>query len=112
MAIEVTADVTAGEVGETLFGWITLTPDNPAVPAVTMPVAVVPSSGVLPEPSTSRPAATPARQVITGIESIGVTEFTASVARHGAAARRRPAPSPRTRRTATRTTTSPRSAST
>ena len=35
MAIEVTADVGGAPVGETLFGRITLTPDNPAVPTVT-----------------------------------------------------------------------------
>ncbi len=79
MSIEVTADVGGASVGETLFGRITLTPDNPAVPTVTMPVAVVPSSGVLPvalDVTTRRDAGS---QVVTGIESIAVSEFTGTV---------------------------------
>ena len=61
--IEVTADASAGEVGATLFGWVTLTPSNAAVPTVTMPVAVVPASGVLPE---ARRRAHPPRRRLAG----------------------------------------------
>jgi uncharacterized repeat protein (TIGR01451 family) len=77
--IDVSADVAGARTGETLFGRITLTPDNPAVPAVTMPVAVAPSAGVLPgavDVTTRRNAGS---HPVTGIESIAVTDFTATV---------------------------------
>ncbi|MET0459049.1 MAG: pre-peptidase C-terminal domain-containing protein, partial [Ilumatobacteraceae bacterium] len=80
MAIEVSADVSAGEVGETLFGWVTLTPDDPAVPTVTMPVAVVPSSGVLPDAVDVLTRRDAGSQLISGIESIAVSELTTAVA--------------------------------
>ena len=79
MAIGVTANVTGAADGETLFARITLTPDNPSVPSVTMPVAVVPSSGVLPnavEFETRRDAGS---QVVHDIQSVGITEFTGSM---------------------------------
>jgi uncharacterized repeat protein (TIGR01451 family) len=77
--ITVTADVSGSPEGETLFGWVTLTPDDSSVPTITMPVAVVPSAGVLPgevEITTRRSAGS---QVVTGIQSIEVTDFTGSV---------------------------------
>ena len=80
IVIEVTADASEGTVGETMFGWVTLTPSNAAVPAVHMPVAVVPASGILPEEgvevNTRRDAGS---QVIPDIRSIEVTEFTGSI---------------------------------
>lgn len=79
MDISVSADVTGAETGVTHFGWVTLTPDNPDVPTVSMPVAVVPTSGVLPgaiEVETRRNAGS---YEITGIESIEVTDFAATV---------------------------------
>ncbi len=77
--IEVSADVAGAPADVTLFGRITLTPNNPTVPTVTMPVAVVPTSGVLPDEvdvTTRRDAGS---HPVTGIESIAVTEFSASV---------------------------------
>ncbi len=79
MGITVTADVAGAPEGETLFARITLTPSDPAVPSVTMPVAVVPSAAVLPgevDITTRRDAGS---QLVTGIQSIEVTEFTSSV---------------------------------
>ena len=79
MTIDVTADVDGAPDGETLFGRITLTPSDASVPAVTLPVAVVPSAGVLPaavEIETRRNAGS---QVVPGILSIEVTEFTGSM---------------------------------
>ena len=80
MDITVNADVGSSTVGETLFGRITLTPSDDSVPEVTMPVAVVPSAGVIPdalEVTTRRNAGS---QVESGLVSIALTDFTASVA--------------------------------
>ena len=77
--IDVSADVTGAPEGATLFGWVTLTPDNADVPTVTMPVAVVPSSAVLPgevEVTTRRNTGS---HEVSGIQSIEVTDFTSSV---------------------------------
>jgi uncharacterized repeat protein (TIGR01451 family) len=77
--ITVTADVVGAPEGETLFGRITLTPSNPDVPAVTLPVAVVPAVAILPgevEITTRRDAGS---QAVTDIRSIEVTDFTGSV---------------------------------
>lgn len=79
MGIAVTADVSGSPTGETLFGQITLTPDNPDVPTVTMPVAVVPTSGVLPSAvniDTRRNAGSHLSEDLTSIE---ITEFTGSI---------------------------------
>jgi hypothetical protein len=45
----ITADVEGAPTGEHLFGWVTLTPDDPEIPAARIPVAVVPTTGILPE---------------------------------------------------------------
>ncbi|GAB2502694.1 S8 family serine peptidase [Promicromonospora xylanilytica] len=77
--IAVTADVVGAPEGETLFGRITLTPSNPDVPVVTLPVAVVPAVAILPaevEITTRRDAGS---QAVTGISSVEVTDFTGSV---------------------------------
>jgi uncharacterized repeat protein (TIGR01451 family) len=80
MTIGVTANVDGAPEGETLFGRITLTPDNPNVPSVTMPVAVVPSSGVLPDSVEIETRRNAGSQLVSGIQSIEVTEFTGSMA--------------------------------
>ena len=79
IAISVSANVTGAPAGETLFGRVTLTPSNASVPAVTMPVAVVPTSGILPGAVDVETRRNAGSYLITGIESIALTEFTASV---------------------------------
>jgi uncharacterized repeat protein (TIGR01451 family) len=79
MGITVTADVTAGTIDETLFGRITLTPSDASVPTVTMPVAVVPSAGVLPGEADITTRRNAGSYPLTGIQSLEVTEFTGSV---------------------------------
>ncbi|GAA4717230.1 S8 family serine peptidase [Promicromonospora umidemergens] len=77
--LAVSADVVGAPEGETLFGRITLTPSNPDVPVVTLPVAVVPAVAILPaevEITTRRDAGS---QAVTDISSIEVTDFTGSV---------------------------------
>lgn len=79
LGITVAADVAGAPEGETLFGRITLMSSDSAVPSVTMPVAVVPSAAVLPgevDITTRRDAGS---QLVTGIQSIEVTDFTSSV---------------------------------
>jgi uncharacterized repeat protein (TIGR01451 family) len=79
MEISVTADVSGAAADDTLFGEVHLIPDNPDVPAVVMPVAVVPVSGVLPgsvDIDTRRNAGS---HLVEGIESIEVSEFTGTI---------------------------------
>ncbi len=47
--ITVSADVQRLPLGEWVFGWVNLTPDNADVAPQSMPVAVSPTAGVLPE---------------------------------------------------------------
>jgi alpha-tubulin suppressor-like RCC1 family protein len=77
--ITVTANVSGSPAGETLFGKVTLTPSDPGVPAATMPVAVVPVSGVLPESVEIDTRRDVGSYAVTGIESVEVTEFTGSM---------------------------------
>ena len=77
--IEVTADVTAAEQGQTYFARITLTPSDDSVPSVTMPLAVVPSAGILPDSADVETRRNAGSQVVEGIESLAVTDFTATV---------------------------------
>ena len=79
MAIGVSANVGGAPEGETLFGRITLTPSDPTVPSVTLPVAVVPSTGVLPDAVEFETRRDAGSQVVPDIQSIGVTEFTGSM---------------------------------
>ena len=79
IAISVSANVAGAAVGETLFGRVTLTPSNASVPAVTMPVAVVPTSGILPGAVDVETRRNAGSHLITGIQSIALTDFTASV---------------------------------
>lgn len=77
--LAVKADVADAPEGETLFGRITLTPSDPDVPTVTLPVAVVPALAILPaevDITTRRDAGS---QAVTDISSIEVTDFTGSV---------------------------------
>lgn len=79
LEITVTADVLGAPNGQTLFGEVVLTPDNPDVPAAGLPVAVVPVAGTLPgalDVDTRRNAGS---ELVAGIETIEVTEFTGSV---------------------------------
>jgi uncharacterized repeat protein (TIGR01451 family) len=77
--ISVAADVGGAPTDETLFGRITLTPSDAGVPSVTMPVAVVPTAGVLPGEVAIETRRNAGSQLVSGIESIEVTEFTGSV---------------------------------
>ncbi|GAB3170675.1 S8 family serine peptidase [Myceligenerans halotolerans] len=79
MGIAVTADVTGAPEGETLFGRITLTPSDPDVPSVTMPVAVVPAAAVLPDQIDISTRRDTGSQAVTDIRSIAVSDFTGSV---------------------------------
>jgi uncharacterized repeat protein (TIGR01451 family) len=77
--ISVAADVAGTPVGETLFGEVVLTPDNADVPALTLPVAVEPTSGVLPSEvniDTRRNAGSFLSEDLTSIE---ITEFTGTI---------------------------------
>jgi uncharacterized repeat protein (TIGR01451 family) len=79
--IDVVANVAGAPEGETRFARITLTPSNPDVPAVTMPLAVVPTAGVLPGSVDVETRRNAGSYLVTGIESIAISEFTGSV--HG-----------------------------
>jgi uncharacterized repeat protein (TIGR01451 family) len=81
LGISVAADVADAPDGETLFGRITLTPSNPDVPAVTMPVAVVPSGAILPDEVEITTRRNTGSQAVTDIRSIAISDFTGSV--HG-----------------------------
>ncbi|MPZ51959.1 MAG: S8 family serine peptidase [Acidimicrobiia bacterium] len=77
--LTVSADVAGAPDGETIFARITLTPSDPAVPEVTMPVAVLPSNSILPgsvEVETRRDAGS---FTIADLISIEITDFTGSV---------------------------------
>lgn len=77
--ITVTADVAGAPNGETLFGEVTLTPDNPDVPAAGLPVAVVPVAGTLPDSLEIDTRRNAGSELVAGIETIEVTELTGSV---------------------------------
>ncbi|MEP1122297.1 MAG: S8 family serine peptidase [Ilumatobacter sp.] len=79
MSITVDADVAGADVGTTYFGRITLTPSDASIPTVTMPVAVVPSSGVLPDSIDIETRRDAGSQVVSGVESIEVVDFQGSV---------------------------------
>ncbi|WP_454854660.1 S8 family serine peptidase [Promicromonospora soli] len=79
MGISVTADATDAPEGETLFGRITLAPSNPDVPAVTLPVAVVPSGAILPDEVEISTRRNTGSQVVNDIRSVAVSDFTGSV---------------------------------
>lgn len=80
ISIGVTANVAGAPSGATLFGRITLTPDNLNVPTVTMPVAVVPTSGILPGSVTIETRRDAGSYPVNDIESIALVDFTGSVA--------------------------------
>jgi len=79
LGISVTADVGDSTEGETLFGRITLTPSNPDVPAVTLPVAVVPAGAILPSEINITTRRDTGSQAVTGLKSIEVSDFTGAV---------------------------------
>ncbi|MBE1875547.1 S8 family serine peptidase [Myceligenerans pegani] len=79
MDISVTADVAGAPEGETLFGRITLTPSDPDVPDVTLPVAVVPSVAVLPDEVDISTRRDTGSQAVSDLRSIAVSDFTGSV---------------------------------
>ncbi|MFD7312100.1 S8 family serine peptidase [Promicromonospora sp. NPDC059942] len=79
LGISVTADVDGAPDGETLFGRITLTPSDENVPAVTLPVAVVPSGAILPSEIDVTTRRDTGSQAVTGLKSIAVSDFTGSV---------------------------------
>ncbi|MFJ3407253.1 S8 family serine peptidase [Promicromonospora sp. NPDC090134] len=79
LGISVTADVDGAPDGETLFGRITLTPSNEDLPAVTLPVAVVPSGAILPSEIDVTTRRDTGSQAVTGLKSIAVSDFTGSV---------------------------------
>ena len=74
--INLAADVAGAPVGETLFGQVVLTPDNADVPTVTMPVAVEPTSGVLPSEVNIDTRRNAGSNLSEGLTSIEITEFT------------------------------------
>ncbi|MFI9488342.1 S8 family serine peptidase [Promicromonospora sp. NPDC052451] len=79
LGISVTADVTGAPEGETLFGRITLTPSSEDVPAVTLPVAVVPSGAILPDEIDITTRRDTGSQAVTGLKSVAISDFTGSV---------------------------------
>ncbi|GAB4086003.1 S8 family serine peptidase [Myceligenerans cantabricum] len=81
LGISVTADVAGAPEGETRFGRITLTPSDADVPAVTLPVAVVPAAAVLPGEIGITTRRDTGSQAVTDIRSVAVSDLTGSV--HG-----------------------------
>jgi len=81
LTIDVAADVRGAPLGEYRFARITLTPDNPAVPVVTMPLAVVPAASVLPDAVDLTVRREAGSDVLDGLQSIGFDELAATV--HG-----------------------------
>jgi uncharacterized repeat protein (TIGR01451 family) len=79
LSVSVTADASDAPEGETLFGRVTLTPSNPDVPAVTLPVAVVPSGAILPADVEIDTRRNTGSQVVNDIRSVAVSDFTGSV---------------------------------
>ena len=79
MTISVSADVNGAPFDTTLFGRITLTPSDVDVPSVTLPVAVVPASGVLPDSVDIETRRNSGSQLEPDIQSSELTGFTASV---------------------------------
>ena len=80
LTIDVSATVTGAPAGETLFGWVTLTPSDSSVPTITMPVAVVPTTGILPGTVTVETRRDAGSYPVNGIESIALVDFTGSMA--------------------------------
>jgi subtilisin family serine protease len=78
-AVTFTADVTGLPSGDWLFGMVTLTPDDPAIPTLNIPVSVVPTSGVFPTLVTINTRRDVGSQMIEGVESIEVTELTTEI---------------------------------
>ena len=79
MTVTVTADVSGAVSGENHFSRITLTPSDASIPAVTMPLAVVPSDSILPgavELTTRRDAGS---WPVEGLQGLEITDFTGSV---------------------------------
>ena len=79
MAITVTAEVSAGQEGGHRFARITLTPDDPAVPSVTMPVAVLPRASILPDDLDLRTRRQAGSQLVSGLRSLAVDPLQATV---------------------------------
>ena len=79
MTIDVAADVSAATEGSTQFGRITLTPSDASIPEVTMPVAVVPSTGVLPAEIAVETRRDAGSWLVTDLQSLEITDFTAAV---------------------------------
>ncbi|MPZ54431.1 MAG: S8 family serine peptidase, partial [Acidimicrobiia bacterium] len=78
--LTIDADVLGAPNGETIFARITLTPSDPAIPEVTMPVAVVPSTGIFPDVFAAETRRDAGSFTVEGLQSIEITEFTGSVA--------------------------------
>ena len=79
IVISVSADVSAATEDETYFGRITLTPDNADVPAVTMPLAVVPAGSVLPQAVDMTTRRDAGGKVVSDIQTADVTDPTGTV---------------------------------
>ena len=79
MDIAVSADVTAATEGSTLFGRITLVPSDASVPEVTMPLAVVPSTGVLPDEIAIETRRDHGSWPVEDLQGLEITDFTSSV---------------------------------
>ena len=75
-AITFTADVAALPRNEWAFGLVTLTPDDPAVPTLYIPVSVIPSTGVFPTLVTINTRRDVGSQDIEGIVSLEITDLT------------------------------------
>ena len=78
--IDVTAEVSPETEGTTVFGWITLTPDDPDVPTVTMPVAVAFSGGDLLDRLQVDTRRNAGSQVIPDQVSLEITDLTSTTA--------------------------------
>ncbi|WP_165962715.1 S8 family serine peptidase [Occultella glacieicola] len=78
--ITVTADVSGAEAGTWLFGEVTLTPSTEGVPTAALPVAVLPSTGVLPDEVVIDTRRDAGSTLAEGLESIEISDLHAEVA--------------------------------
>ena len=75
-AVTFTADATGLVNGAWEFAMVTLTPNNPAIPTLNIPVSIIPSSGVLPSLVTVNTRRDAGSQVVPGIQSIAAPALT------------------------------------
>ncbi len=74
--LTITANVDAAEMGEWAFGDIQLVEDSELAPASHMPLAVIPTAGVMPELVTVNARRNAGSQLVEGLQAVEITELT------------------------------------